>query len=345
VNRRGVLGLSVGGLAAACAPTLQRAGVPPLAFEGARFELGDKPAYVAFDGARLGLTVWPAVGGEPWAVIVGLHGMNDYAEAFTLAAPIWAAAGVTTYAYDQRGFGRSPGRGLWADHDLLREDLRVAVRLARANHPGAVVAVAGESMGGAVAISAFASAPPPEADRLVLFAPAVWGWSFQPWLYRTTLWLGAHTLPSRSVTPPGWAVRDIIASDNIEHLRRMGRDRNLLFRTRIDAIYGLVRLMHEGQDGIGRMKGPPAFFAYGANDKIIPEEAAFAAAAKLRPGDRSAYYPRGYHMLTRDLAREAVIGDVLAFVRDPAALLPSGAPPIPTAPPGRAAPGVVTTAR
>jgi alpha-beta hydrolase superfamily lysophospholipase len=34
--------------------------------------------------------------------------MNDYAEAFTLAAPIWAEEGITTYAIDQRGFGRSP---------------------------------------------------------------------------------------------------------------------------------------------------------------------------------------------------------------------------------------------
>ena len=51
---------------------------------------------------------------EPWAVSIGLHGMDDYANAFHLAGPYWAKAGIVTLAYDQRGFGRSPGRGVWA---------------------------------------------------------------------------------------------------------------------------------------------------------------------------------------------------------------------------------------
>ena len=59
-----------------------------------------------------------------WAVIVGLHGMDDYANAFHMAAPFWAKQGIATYAYDQRGFGRSPRRGVWAGEDLIAEDLR-----------------------------------------------------------------------------------------------------------------------------------------------------------------------------------------------------------------------------
>lgn len=343
MRRRSLLA-GLGVLAAGCAPTVQRAGSPGGDFQGARLETGERPAYVAFDGARLGLTVWEATTPEPWAVIVGLHGMNDYAEAFTLAAPVWAGTGMTTYAYDARGFGRSPDRGVWAGEALLTEDLRVLTRLVRARHPGAVLAVVGESMGGATAIAAFASARPPDADRLVLIAPAVWGWEFQPLLYKSALWLGAHTVGSRYVTPPDWVTRKIRASDNIEHLRRMGRDRNLIFRTRIDAIYGLVSLMQRAQAEVGGIKGPPAFYAYGANDMIIPERPSLEAAAKLRPGDRSAFYPKGYHMLTRDLAGRAVTDDVLAFVRDPTAPLPSGAPPIPGAPGPRDGPSVAIRA-
>jgi alpha-beta hydrolase superfamily lysophospholipase len=258
--------------------------------------------------------------------------MNDYAEAFTLAAPAWAEAGVTTYAYDQRGFGRSPNRGVWGGEALMTEDLRVMTRLVRARHPDAVLAVAGESMGGAVAVNAFASGRPPEADRLVLLAPAVWGWETQPLLYRTTLWLGAHLIGGRSVTPPDWAVRDIRASDNTAHLIRMGRDAKLLFRTRIDAIYGLVSLMQSALEGIRRMQAPPTLYLYGANDQIIPPEPSFEAASRLPPGARTAYYGKGWHMLTRDLQRRTVHEDVLAFIREPTKPLPSGAPPIP--PPG-----------
>ena len=141
----------------ACAPTLQHAGKPDLAFTGPRLE---DHAFVSFDGARLGLTRWDAVGGPPKAVIVGVHGMNDYANAFHLAAAYWAQHGVATLAYDQRGFGRSPQRGIWAPDDLKVEDLRTITALARARYPGAIIAVAGESLGGAVAIEAFASDRP-----------------------------------------------------------------------------------------------------------------------------------------------------------------------------------------
>ena len=138
----------------ACSPMLrQQPLTPAVGFQGPRFECG---AVVSFDGARLGLTTWQAQG-EPWAVIVAAHGMNDYANAFHFAAEAWAAQGVTTYAYDQRGFGRSPGRGVWAGAELMSQDLRTVTALARARHPNAIIAVVGESMGGSVAAVALSA--------------------------------------------------------------------------------------------------------------------------------------------------------------------------------------------
>ena len=51
---------------------------------------------------------WPATNGAPTAVILGLHGYGDYRNAWEEPAAIWAQAGITTYAYDQRGFGAAP---------------------------------------------------------------------------------------------------------------------------------------------------------------------------------------------------------------------------------------------
>jgi alpha-beta hydrolase superfamily lysophospholipase len=142
----------------ACAPMLRQQALSPAAgFQGPRLEAD---ALISFDGARLGLTTWRP-DAEPWAVIVALHGMNDYANAFHLAAPEWARAGVATYAYDQRGFGRSPGRGVWAGPELMAEDLRTATALVRARHPNAILAVVGESMGGSVAVTAAPARPQP----------------------------------------------------------------------------------------------------------------------------------------------------------------------------------------
>jgi acylglycerol lipase len=307
----------------------QQAGAPPLGFQGPRLEASH---VVSFDGARLGLQTW-AAREEPWGVIIALHGMNDYANAFHLAAPWWAEQGVTTYAYDQRGFGRSPKRGIWAEEALLAEDLRTVVALARQRHPKATIAVVGESMGGAVAAVAFASDRPPAADRLVLLSPAVWGWKSQPLPNRTLLWLAANFTGSKVYTPPRWLTSKITPTDNREELIRMGRDPLMIWGARSDTLYGLVRLMDEAAERIGEDR-VPTLYLYGANDQIIPRKAALKAVKGLNPSDRSAYYAKGYHLLTRDRQGPLVWADILAFIREPSAPLPSGAPPIPGAPLG-----------
>lgn len=323
MNRRLFL-LAASAAVTGCAPMVQMAGAPELGFSGPRLE---DETFVSFDGARMGLKRWlPA--GEPAVVVAALHGMNDYSNAFHFAAPVWAGRGIATYAFDQRGFGRSPGRGIWAGEALMTEDLRVFVGLLRLRHPGAAVVVAGESMGGAVAIAAFASARPPAADRLVLLAPAVWGWASQPLPYKTALWFTAHLAGETVLKPPGWVTDRVHPSDNIEELIAMGRDPMLIWGARNDTLYGLVDLMQSAWEGTGRIKVPVGYF-YGANDEVIPKTPTFQAASRLKATDRTAYYERGYHLLTRDHQRAVVIGDIERFILDPAAALPSAAPPIP----------------
>ena len=324
IGRRAVLALSL--LLAACAPTVQQPLTPPPAFAGPAIEAD---AFLVQDGARLPMLHWLPEG-EPWAVVVALHGMNDHKASFHLAGPHWAERGIATYAYDQRGFGRAPGRGVWAGQDLMTEDLRTVTALVRARHPDAIIAVAGESMGGAVAVAAFASERPPAADRLALLAPAVWGWSSQPLSYRASLWAAARLMGSTALEPPDWAVRDIRASDNLVELLRMGRDPDMIFATRFDALAGLVDLMETASRDLGRTRAPTALF-YGANDQII-ESGPMALAlerAGAPPNLRTAFYEEGWHLLNRDRQALMVYSDMEAFLRDPAAPFPSGAPPVP----------------
>jgi alpha-beta hydrolase superfamily lysophospholipase len=186
-------------------------------------------------------------------------------------------------------------------------------------------------MGGAVAAEAFASDRPPAADRLVLMSPAVWGWREQPLPNKTLLWFAANLTPGKVYTAPRWLTRHIWASDNHAELYAMGRDPLMIFGARSDTIYGLVGMMDRAADAVGSIRAP-TLYLYGAHDQIIPKKAARQAAASLKPTDRSAYYARGYHLLMRDHQGPVVWRDVLAFIRDPAAPLPSGAPPIPGSP-------------
>jgi alpha-beta hydrolase superfamily lysophospholipase len=321
--RRALIALALSLATAGCAtPFVQSPMTPPPGFAGPAIEAR---AFVVQDGARLPYRRW-AGEQEPWAVVVALHGMNDHSAAFRLAGPWWAERGIATYAYDQRGFGASPGRGLWAGEGLMVEDLRTVVALVRARHPRARIAVVGESMGGAVAISAFASDRPPAADQAILLAPAVWGWSSQSLPNRASLWVAARLLGSRAVEPPEWAVRDIRATDNLIELIANGNDPRFLRSTRFDALHGLVDLMESATGKLGHMRRPVALL-YGANDQII--EKGPMRRALSRAGDpsnlRTAWYPEGWHLLNRDLQAEVVFRDVEALLRDPETPLPSGA--------------------
>ncbi len=285
-------------------------------------------AFVSFDGARLGLTVWtpdPAEHPEPWAVVVAVHGMSEYADAWHLAGPWWASKGVKVYAYDQRGFGRSPGRGVWPGADLLARDLAAATQAARRAHPDATLAVVGQSMGGAVVLYAAAHADGLSADRVIVSAPGVRGWSALPWTYRVSLWTAAHVAPGWAAQPPRGI--KIYATDNMEALYRNGRDPLFLRATRMDTLYGLVSLM-EAASKSRPDDALPLLLLYGENDQLIPRTAVEAIAANLEPCARSALYEQGWHMLFRDLQAETVWRDVLAFLEDAAAPLPSGAPPL-----------------
>ena len=138
----------------ACAPSF----APPV--DGGVTPTVAEDAILARDGTRLPLRRWEAEG-KPRAVIVALHGMSDYSNAFDMPGKVWAKQGITTIAYDQRGFGASANPGIWAGADAMRADLHDAVAAAQARYPGVPVFALGESMGGAVVLTALASATPP----------------------------------------------------------------------------------------------------------------------------------------------------------------------------------------
>lgn len=266
--------------------------------------------FLTRDGLKLPLRRWAAK--NPKAIILALHGMSDYSFAFDMPAPWWAEQGVTTYAYDQRGFGASPNPGLWAGNDLLRADLSDAIHALRTRHPDLPIFVLGESMGGAVVLSALASGPPLDADGIILVAPAVWSREDMPASYRLALWLTAHTIPWINLSGSGLK---ILASDNIEMLRRNGRDPLFQKTARADAIYGLVNLMDDARKAPAHLeKTPPLLFLTGANDQVIPAEPTKAVIAELGTRAEVRTYPKGYHMLLRDLNGQIVWKDIADWI-------------------------------
>jgi acylglycerol lipase len=277
------------------------------------------------DGVDLPLRSWLPKEGKPKAVILALHGMNDYSNFFDMPGTWLAGQGIASYAYDQRGFGKAARRGMWPGIETMESDARTALDLIRSRHPGTPLFLLGESMGGAVALSTMTEANPPTIDGLILSAPAVWGRSTMPFYQPLVLAIASHTVPWMTLTGQGL---DIKPSDNIPMLVALGRDPLVIKGTRVDAIHGLSDLMDTALDRSETPPKVPTLILYGAHDEIIPPKPTRIMLEKMREAgapDRVAVYENGYHMLLRDLQREVVWKDIDAWITDRKAPLPSGA--------------------
>lgn len=289
----------------------------------ARFEAH---VFVSVDGARLPAEHWAPVDRQPWMIVLALHGINSAATAFGPIGAWLAEQGVATYAYDARGFGRNPDRGQWAGIEVLARDARAALASLRRQHPGVPIAVLGGSLGAAQAVVAFADPAAPQPDRLVLAAPGVMGWAHLPPGYAPALRLGAAVAPWMTVAPSPDMQRNQPTTNSPATLAYVTADPLRIKETRLDVLAGSVDLMQAAHDRLGQITAPVAFL-YGGRDFVIDARALAGAVAALPPGAHVALYPDAYHLLLRDLAAPTVYADILAFLRDPRAPLPSSRQP------------------
>jgi alpha-beta hydrolase superfamily lysophospholipase len=304
------------GLAACVTPRLQSA---PTDSQEPRLE---QALAVMEDGARLPLRVWlPA--GPPRAVIVAVHGLNDYSGAFGITGPLFAARGFAVYAFDQRGFGGTPQTGIWAGGDRMADDAWQVARLLRLRHSGVPLYGLGESMGGAVLLRAMQRHPQGWIDAVALLAPAVWSRSEMKRYQRFPLLALAHSL--RGLKLSG-RITGRKPSDDPATLRQLRENPSVLRRTRVDVLWGLADLMDAvTQDAV--MSGVPTLVLYGAHDAIMPPQpmCTWLKSVPAADGWQVALYPSGWHLLTRDLDSARTLADLAAWFEHPGAALPSGA--------------------
>ncbi|MCA8906488.1 MAG: lysophospholipase [Rhodospirillaceae bacterium] len=313
----GLLALAALLLLGACATRYQPMGPPIAAAHWAE----DGEAVIAADGYRLPVRHWEAEG-EPQAVLLGVHGFNDYSNAFEEPAETWAGDGIVTYAYDQRGFGATEQPGIWPDTETMVDDLRTVAGLLRARYPDLPLVVLGESMGGSVVLVAAASDDPPPANRYVLVAPGVLDRDALSDPVLAMLWLAENGLGG--ITSRGEGVVGRPTDDRQTQLE-LWRDPLVIKDTRADALAGLTRLIDAAYDAVERLRSP-ALVMFGAHENVVPVpgqrrvvESVPAATTRL------AVYSNGYHLLLRDVLRGMPTRDVASFVLNPEAPLPSGA--------------------
>jgi alpha-beta hydrolase superfamily lysophospholipase len=309
---------------AGCAPRVQEIG-PPV----------DQPSFSdtvfhTADGVDLPVRTWVQWHGDaarkPLGIILALHGFNDHSGGLALPGSGLSRRGFRVYAYDQRGFGKTPQRGIWPGTEQLIGDLKAAVRLLKQRFPDLPIYLLGESMGGSVMMAAAVEPDPPPVDGMILVAPAVWGLQTQSRFNRNVLEMAAHAVPWMTVVPTGLRLR---ASSSNRALIALARDPLVIKETRVDAAYGLVDLMTRAYDAAAKLGAPRCLILFGANEAIVSRNAVSMMLDRLphRPPDelRLALYAKGYHLLLRDWIALTVYDDIAAWIRDPTQPLPSGA--------------------
>ena len=270
-------------------------------------------AIIMSDGTSLPLYTWPH-SETPRAIVLALHGFNDYGEFVKDAAIYLGTHGVKVYSYDQRGFGRAPHQGFWPGTKALGQDLTISARLLRDSHPGIPLYVLGHSMGGAVIMATLTSNNPPMVEGAILVAPAVWGRVTMPFYQRWLLAIAARTLPWLKLSGKGLGIKP---SDNIEMLKKLGRDPLIIKTTRVDTLWGLVNLMDKALES-APLFDKKSLILIGKNDQVIKDNSMdlmlslLPKSAEVR--QTKIRYKDGYHMLLRDLKGKRVWQDILNWV-------------------------------
>lgn len=281
-------------------------------------------AFVMADGAILPYREW-LPSGTPKTVVLALHGINDSADAWEAPSRHFVDAGIAVIAPDQRGFGAASGQGQWHGTNTMVGDAMAMVTTIRARFPNARLILGGESMGAAILMVLAARHKRLPVDGYVLSAPAVWGRREMAAAYRLSLWWAHKTVPWLKLSADRLGIKP---SDNQAALRQMRHPTLKRPSASVRALKGLADLMDAALETAGARRAP-TLFLYGGKDQLVPKRAMAACWSKERAacsGNQSfAFYPDGYHLLHRDLAGGIVTRDVVHWLTNPAAPLPSGA--------------------
>ncbi len=280
--------------------------------------------FITPDGTELPLKSWKPSEQGIKSIIIAIHGFNDYSNFFQQTGNYFSQHNTLSYAYDQRGFGRTKNRGLWAGIDTYSSDLACFIRLVKDKHPTIPVFLLGESMGGAIVISTVTQPSALPVYGIILVAPAVWARETMPWYQNVLLWTLSHTVPWMTLTVSDL---DIKPSDNIDMLIALGQDPLVIKETRVESISGLTDLMDHAFSSANRIS-TNTLILYGEKDEIIPKEPTYQFLHNLTT-DKSnhpliAFYENGYHMLLRDLQASILWQDINVWINSSSSL-PSGA--------------------
>ncbi|MES3630247.1 MAG: lysophospholipase [Longimonas sp.] len=248
---------------------------------------------------------------SPVGTVLIVHGYAEHSGRYGHVATALQQAGFAVVAYDQRGFGRSPGRrALVWNLNTLCADLAALVAHLRTHTPTPFFVLA-HSMGGLVALAA-ALRPGLHVDGLVLSAPALSVEANVPRVLSTLADAVSRYLP---VLPTVGAVENgisrdagVIADAEADPLNYRGR---VPARTGIEILRGGQRVRANAADIT-----LPYLLVQGTADPIVDPAGSVSFHEQSGAPDKTMKRYEGLrHEVLNEPEHDVVIGDIQTWLK------------------------------
>ncbi|MBX9667780.1 MAG: lysophospholipase [Candidatus Obscuribacterales bacterium] len=206
---------------------------------------------------------------KPNEVILCVHGLGFSSESFTEFGRMMAAHGSAVYAIDVRGFGQWINRKGQdkVDFEACLVDIESALKTLRKSFPGVPVFMAGESMGGAIALAA-TSRYPDLINGLISSVPS----SDRYAKASSELMVGAHYLTNKD--KPIDMSEEVVSRATANKALRQKWSAEPLNRMKLSAkeLKQFEDFMKGNNDAAALIQRTPVLMLAGFKDKLVKPE-------------------------------------------------------------------------
>jgi alpha-beta hydrolase superfamily lysophospholipase len=245
------------------------------------------------------------------AIIIAIHGYNDYSESFQIPATFLKKYKISTISFDLRGFGMNEDRGNWFPLSVHIDDVTFFVKEIRKNHPKKKIFLLGESMGGAIVSSTVMKNKNLQIDGVILVAPAIWNFSEMNPIKKIFLNVISTLLPNLKLD--GGDFIKVTACNNIEVLKALAKDKYFIHKPNLKSLNGIVDLMDESYKYTKEFLNQLPYrtlIILPIKDEIVPRKPLTKLLNDKKDSIKDnvtlAIFKNNYHMILRDLESETI---------------------------------------
>ena len=270
----------------------------------------DTDVFRSFDGTEL-FERWWSPEGDARAHLALLHGYGEHCARYDHVARAMNQAGIAVHAYDQRGFGRSPGRRAYIhDYDVLLRDLDAFMDHLQPRVGGKPLFMMGHSMGGQLL-----------AVYAISRRPSVRGMVFSSAFLRF-----ADNVPRPLVALSG-VVGTLLPWLPVSRVSTVALSRDPAVVQAADAdplsYHGSVRARTGAQFKLAIERAQaaletidlPVYILHGTHDALVPVRGSQELFDRVQSKDKALrIFEGGFHELWNDICREEAIGSIVDWL-------------------------------